>query len=257
MLTLKSLLEYDTNLFSEGNYDILVGLDEVGRGCLAGPVAVAAYSSMTFCDSKLTKSLNEKKLQFLTKRRSLESINSLKELNDSKKVKASSRQLLVDTLKDDIKSSYYAIGEKSSVYIDEHGIVISIFEAMKEALVKVLDSYNNEHKQKIKSILVLVDGLKVIPKLEEFLELAGFDIKVTQKAIRKGDAHSASIAAASNIAKDYRDKLMRKLVADNPELNIYSWKTNVGYGSKKHRDAISEHGLSEYHRRSFCRSYQL
>ena len=128
---------------------------------------------------------------------------------------------------------------------------------MKEALVNVLDSYINEHKQKIKSILVLVDGLKVIPKLEEFLELAGFDIKVTQNAIRKGDAHSASIAAASNIAKDYRDKLMRKLVADNPELNIYSWKTNVGYGSKKHRDAISEHGLSEYHRRSFCRSYQL
>lgn len=257
MLTLKSLLEYDTSLFTEGDYDILVGLDEVGRGSLAGPVVVSAYSSIAFCDSSFTKSLNEKKLQFLTKRRSLESINSLKELNDSKKVKASSRQLLVDTLKDDIKSSYYAIAEKSSIYIDEHGIVISIFEAMKEALVKVLDLYNYEHKHKLKSVLVLVDGLKVIPKLETFLELAGFNIKVTQKAIRKGDAHSASIAAASNIAKDYRDKLMRKLVSENPDLDIYSWKTNVGYGSKKHRDAIVEHGLSEYHRRSFCRSYQF
>ena len=238
MDTLESLIKFDRENYKTANYDLLIGVDEVGRGAFAGPVVVSAFSSANFYSKRSVLPEN------------------LSYLNDSKKVRKSQREALVSSLKDDLRSAYYALAEKSAAYIDEHGIVIAIFEAMKESIVKVLELYEYEQKKKVKSLLVLVDGIKTIPGLDKFLGLAGYKIKLEQIAVKHGDAHSATIAAASNIAKDYRDKLMKSLIKDNPGLGIYFWHTNVGYGSKKHREDIAEYGLTEYHRRSFCRAYQ-
>ena len=240
MEILNNLLQYDQKLFQEKDCDLIIGLDEVGRGALAGPVLVSAYASLAFTsDVDLKKQTN------------------LSDLNDSKKVKPSARAHLVDALKYEIKDSYYAIQENSAAMIDDEGIVKAIFDAMKQALLRVLQDFQEKSHSQLNSILVLVDGIKLIPGLEEFLIANGFNIKIDQVAVKKGDTTSASIAAASNIAKYYRDQLMIELADKNPDLEVYSWRTNVGYGSKKHRDALFEYGLTEYHRQSFCKFLKL
>lgn len=186
---------------------VLIGTDEVGRGCLAGPVVAAAVQLPDLSSSSELAKL-------------------LVQLDDSKKLRAESREGLSEVLRANCR---FAIGEASVEEIDRINILQASFLAMQRAI---------EQLQVARSSAILVDGNKKITGLT-----------LRQICVVGGDGISASIAAASVIAKVYRDSLMCKLHEEYPH---YQWCSNKGYGSKDHRDAMLEHGLTPWHRQSFC-----
>ena len=177
---------------------LICGIDEVGRGALAGPVVAAAV----ILDFK----------------------NIPPNINDSKKLSKSSRQ----TIQNEIFTSAISvgIGSANNTEIDKINILEATLLSMKRA-------YKNLN---IKPVLALIDGNKA-PLL---------DCEI--KTVINGDELSLSIAAASIIAKVYRDKLMAKIDKKFPN---YNFKNNVGYGTKEHYNAIKQNGTIIYHRKSF------
>ena len=176
----------------------ICGIDEVGRGCLAGPVVAAAII-----------------LDF----------NSIPiGINDSKKISKGKRKIIYDELK--ITAVDFAIGQASNIEIDKINILNASLLAMKRA-------YKN---LKTPSKLALIDGT--------------YSPEINCKTINiiKGDSKSLSIAAASIIAKQYRDKLMEEIGNKYPK---YNFKNNAGYGTKEHYKSIESNGLTEFHRKSF------
>ena len=145
-------------------------------------------------------------------------------LNDSKKLTEAKREELSEVIKN--KALAYALGQVEAERIDEINILQATYEAMREAIKKLPRKPD-----------ILLNDAVTIP---------GVDIK--QVPIIKGDAKSASIAAASIVAKVYRDKLMVEYDKVYPQ---YNFASNKGYGSLEHRTAIAEHGLCPIHRRSF------
>ena len=147
------------------------------------------------------------------------------ELNDSKQLKAAQREDLRIFIEE--HATAYAVAMVSEEEIDKINILKASFLAMHKAL----------------------DALKTIPA---FLLIDGNRFtsykNIAYKCIVKGDATYASIAAASILAKTYRDKYMEKLHDSFPH---YYWKKNKGYGTKDHRDAIEKYGLCAHHRKSF------
>ena len=126
-----------------------------------------------------------------------------------------------------IKNSKYAIGRASVSEIEKKNILQATLLSMKRAIKKL----------NISSDLILIDGNK-IPKIK--------NLKI--KSIVKGDEKILSISAASIIAKVVRDKYILKL---SEKYNGYSWNTNFGYGTKKHRNALKKLGVTKHHRKSF------
>ena len=149
-------------------------------------------------------------------------------LNDSKQVKKEVREELYDIIMANAVS--VGLGMNSESFIDTDGIQEANYDAMRKAVSNL----------SIKPDLVLVDAVK-IPKMD-----------ITQVSIIKGDALSVSIAAASIIAKVTRDRLMKEYDELYPE---YDFKNNMGYGSKKHLEALVKYGPCEIHRRSFIKNY--
>ena len=184
------------------NY-IEAGCDEVGRGCLCGPVVAAAV----ILDENFEQSL----------------------VNDSKKLSFKTRMDLDSYIKDNVKS--FAIAELSPAFIDEHNILNASIHAMHRALDKLA----------VRPEFILVDGNKFYP----------YNF-IPHQCIIKGDSKFLSIAAASILAKNYRDKLMIDLHEEHPE---YGWNTNFGYATKKHQEALIKHGITKYHRQSFRLKY--
>ena len=184
------------------NY-VEAGCDEVGRGCLCGPVVAAAVI------------LNENFNQNL--------------VNDSKKLNLKTRFSLDQYIKDNVLD--YAIAELSPEFIDQHNILNASIHAMHLALDQL----------KIRPELILVDGNKFHP----------YNFTPHQ-CIIKGDSKILSIAAASILAKNYRDKLMIELHEEFPE---YGWNKNMGYATKEHREALKKFGPTKYHRKSFRLDY--
>ncbi|HRK52593.1 MAG TPA: ribonuclease HII [Cyclobacteriaceae bacterium] len=178
---------------------IEAGCDEVGRGCLAGPVVAAAV--------------------ILPKNYSHEI------LNDSKQLNKEERLILTQEIQRDAIS--WGIAEVSNEEIDKINILNASFKAMHRALDKLTTKPN----------LLLIDGNRFQPY---------GDVKF--ECVIKGDATYLSIAAASVLAKTYRDKLMEKLSEEYPG---YAWESNVGYPTVEHRDGIRSLGITPYHRRSF------
>ena len=178
---------------------IEAGCDEVGRGCLAGPVVAAAVI--------LPKNYKHELL------------------NDSKQLVKEDRELLEADIKRDALA--WAIAEVSNVEIDEINILNASFKAMHLALDKL----------KLRPEFLLIDGnrFKAYPGL-------------LHECVIKGDGKYLSIAAASVLAKTYRDELMSKLSETYPG---YGWKTNVGYPTKEHRQGIRALGITTFHRRTF------
>ncbi|HEY9787487.1 MAG TPA: ribonuclease HII [Candidatus Obscuribacterales bacterium] len=203
------LLHFDSQL--KGACPYLVGIDEVGRGCLAGPVVAAAVI-----------------LPEIKKGSTL--ARSLKELDDSKQLTAVQRLRLADAIR---SSASYAIDQASPEEIDTINILQASLLAMRRALLQLMQTVAIASD----STLVAIDGNKTIKEIE-----------FRQVAVVKGDSLSASIAAASVVAKVHRDELMIKLGEDFPH---YRWDSNKGYGSHVHRLAIKEHGTSIWHRKSF------
>lgn len=178
---------------------IEAGLDEVGRGCLAGPVVAAAvilpkgYQSETLNDSKKLTKANRDRL----------------------------KQEIIDNALD------YHVAEISNVKIDEINILNASFLAMHVALDAL----------KLRPELLLVDG----NRFHQYRD-------IPHECIIKGDGKFLSIAAASILAKTYRDELMENYAE---EFTGYGWETNVGYPTKKHREGIEKNGVTPLHRKSF------
>ena len=184
------------------NY-IEAGCDEVGRGCLCGPVVAAAV----ILDDNFEQNL----------------------VNDSKKLNFKTRLELDDYIKNNVKD--YAIAELSPEFIDQHNILNASIHAMHNALDKLT----------IRPELILVDGNKFHPYNY-----------IPHQCIIKGDSKVLSIAAASILAKNYRDQLMIQLHEEFPE---YGWNKNMGYATKVHIEALKKFGPTKYHRQSFRLNY--
>lgn len=182
---------------------IEAGCDEVGRGCLAGPVVAAAV----IIDNKFNEKL----------------------INDSKKLSAAKRTALYEPIKQNALD--YAITELPPTHIDQYNILQSSIHAMHLALDQL----------KIRPELILVDGNKFHPYNY-----------IPHQCIIKGDSKVVSIAAASILAKVYRDNIMLKLHEEFPE---YGWNKNMGYATKQHQEALNKYGPTKYHRQSFKLKY--
>ena len=152
-------------------------------------------------------------------------------LNDSKKLTPKKREALYDVIKE---NSIWAIKAVNIETIEKINILNSSLLAMNYAVSDVINQINS------KNCLTLVDGNKLIKN---------FNFK--QKFIVKGDSLSASIAAASILAKVSRDKYMNKIDLEYP---MFNWKNNKGYLTKKHIEAIKKYGVTKYHRPSFLKN---
>ncbi len=175
------------------------GCDEVGRGCLAGPVVAAAV--------------------ILPKNYTHELLNDSKQLTKEDRV-----ALQTDIVRDALA---WAVAEVSNEDIDAINILNASFKAMHLALDKLT----------IRPDFLLIDGNRFKPYGETKFE-----------CVIKGDGKYLSIAAASVLAKNYRDELMTRLSEKFPG---YGWHTNVGYPTEEHRDGIRTFGITPYHRKSF------
>src|SRR6476620_8261370 len=191
-------LDYEYQAFA-GGYQLVAGVDEVGRGCIAGPVVAAA------CILDVSKPLPEG-------------------LNDSKKLTAETRERITAELKEHCIA--YAIGEVDAGEIDR----INILEATKQAMLIAIASL------KPAAEFVLIDALHLK------------QCALPQKGIIKGDSLSASIAAASILAKTYRDNLMCEYHEQYPQ---YGFDSHKGYGAPIHWKGINEHGPCPIHRMTF------
>ena len=181
----------------------IIGVDEVGRGPLAGPVISAAII------------LNKEKIP--------------EGINDSKKLSKKKREVINEEL---ISQHSFAICIASVEEIDKINILQASLLAMKRAVLNL----------NIKPQTILVDGNK-LP-----------DLEYNMYPIIKGDSKSISIAAASIIAKVYRDKLMQDLSLQYPG---YYWEKNSGYGTKQHLLALNNLGVTPIHRKSFAPIYNM
>ena len=190
--------DFERTAHDEG-FLFVAGVDEVGRGCLAGPVVAGA------CILDLSKPLPDG-------------------LNDSKKVTPEKREAIAAELKETALA--YSIGRVEAEEIDR----INILEATKKAMLAAIDA-----------LMPAPDYLLI-----DALQLKG--TRLPQKAIIKGDSISVSIAAASIIAKTYRDALMRDLHDEFPQ---YGFDGHKGYGCASHFAAIREHGPCRLHRMTF------
>ena len=194
----KELFDYDSEL--RKTYPVICGVDEAGRGPLAGDVyaAAAVLTDGTLIDY----------------------------LNDSKKISEKRREELFDVIRE--KAQAYCIATASVEEIDRLNILNAAMLAMKRAVEGL----------GIKPDLALIDGNK-LPELS-----------CNMQYVIKGDATSASIAAASVLAKVARDRYMRELAEKYPQ---YAFEQHKGYGTKLHYEMIEKYGISEIHRRTFLK----
>jgi Ribonuclease HII len=146
-------------------------------------------------------------------------------LNDSKQLSEKSRYLLRSIIEKEAIA--WAVGIVSPEEIDKINILKASFLAMHRAVEQL--TVKPEH--------LLIDGNRFTPYPE-----------IPHTTVIKGDGKYLSIAAASILAKTYRDDYMNRLAAEYP---VYSWSNNKGYPTKAHREAIREHGITPYHRKTF------
>ena len=194
-LRMEQMMQYEHEYEHLG---YLCGIDEVGRGPLAGPVVACAVI--------------------------LPKDHDILYLNDSKKLTAHKREELYDVIME--KAVAVGIGMASPQRIDEINILQATYEAMREAISKL----------KVTPQILLNDAV-TIPQ-----------VTIPQVPIIKGDAKSASIAAASIVAKVTRDRIM---VEYDKTLPGYGFASNKGYGSSEHIEALKKYGPSPIHRASF------
>lgn len=152
-------------------------------------------------------------------------------LNDSKQLSESVREELRELIQKE--AICWAVAEATPAEIDEHNILNASILAMHRALSEL--TIQPQH--------IIVDGNRFRPYISAATGLA-----IPHLTIVKGDGKYMSIAAASVLAKTYRDDYMRRLAEQYPD---YGWERNMGYPTAEHRRAILQHGLTPYHRRSF------
>ena len=196
-----NLWEIENSLYAEG-YKAICGVDEAGRGPLAGPVCAAAVI--------LPKGLE------------------LPGLNDSKKLTDKKRRELFPIIKE--QAIAYGIGLASHEEIDEINILQATYLAMERAIAQLEG----------KADFALIDGNRAK------------DFGLPVRTVVKGDSLSASIAAASVLAKVTRDDIMLEMADKYPE---YGFEVHKGYGTKAHYEALRNHGYSSIHRMTFLKKF--
>lgn len=199
--TEKDWLKYENQAKSQG-YSFVCGVDEAGRGPLAGPVYAAA---VILPDGVIPEGVN-----------------------DSKKLSEKKRESLFDIIT--VEALDYSIAYATAEEIDDINILQATFLAMKRAIDGL----------KTKADYAMIDGNRMPP-----LDIPG-------ETIVKGDANSASIAAASILAKVSRDRFMLKMAEKYPR---YQFEKHKGYGTKLHYQMLDEYGPSEIHRQTFLKSW--
>lgn len=196
-----NLWEIENSLYAEG-YQAICGVDEAGRGPLAGPVCAAAVI--------LPKGLE------------------LPGLNDSKKLTDKKRRELFPIIKE--QAIAYGIGFASCEEIDEINILQATYLAMERAIAQLEG----------KADFAIIDGNRAK------------DFGLPVRTVVKGDSLSASIAAASVLAKVTRDDIMLEMAEKYPE---YGFEVHKGYGTKAHYEALRAHGHSPIHRMTFLKKF--
>lgn len=196
-------ITYEKQLLQK--YHVIAGMDEAGRGCLAGPV-VSACVVLT------------------------NPIKRVQKVTDSKLLKPNIRELLFGRIK---KAS---VEYKISIATPEEIDKLNILRATQLSMNRVISALSNQPD------LTLIDGR--FP--------SGFEFET--ECIVKGDLKHYSIAAASILAKVYRDNLMKEYDKEYPE---YGFAQHKGYGTKQHRDAIDQYGLCPIHRKTFMSQLKL
>ena len=196
-----NMWEIEDSHFANG-IKVICGVDEAGRGPLAGPVCAAAVILPPHVD--------------------------IPGLNDSKKLTDKRRRELFPVIKE--QAIAYGIGFASHEEIDEINILQATYLAMERALAQL----------SVKPELALIDGNRAK------------DFGLPVETVVKGDSRSASIAAASILAKVSRDDLMEQAAVEYPQ---YQFEIHKGYGTKAHYAALAEHGPSPIHRMSFLKKF--
>ncbi|QHW37395.1 ribonuclease HII [Staphylococcus ursi] len=194
----RDMCQFETEILNAHPEALVCGVDEVGRGPLAGPVVASAVI--------------------------LQPGHDFVGINDSKQLSATQRTLLNTLLKNQVCA--WAVGIATPEEIDEHNIYAATQIAMYRAIENL--SVTPTH--------YLIDAMKLD------------QLTAPQQAIIKGDAKSVSIAAASIIAKVYRDDLMAEYAQRYPG---YDFAQNVGYGTQRHLDGLKRYGVTPIHRKSF------
>jgi len=191
---------------------IEAGCDEAGRGCLAGSVYAAAVIFPADYQNA--------------------------ELNDSKQLTDKRRKQLREIIERDAIA--WAVGIVTPEEIDKINILNASILAMHRALDQL----------KVRPEAIIIDGNRFKPYYDsgKGLEVRGERKPLPHTTIVKGDGKFLSIAAASILAKTYRDDYMDCLAEEYPQ---YDWLSNKGYPTKKHREAISQYGITPYHRKTF------
>jgi len=184
---------------------VVAGVDEVGRGPLAGPVVAAAVIFLK------------------------QDLDFIELVNDSKKLTKAKRNSLFTKLTNNAHI-LYDVAIISNLIIDQ----VNIFNATKQAMLAAVKKLST----KAKIFHVLVDGNHKM-----------LSNNFPETPVIKGDLKSNSIAAASIIAKVIRDNIMLELGQIHPH---YNWKNNSGYPTKAHLAAITQHGITQHHRKSFA-----
>ena len=229
---LKTDLTADSHIIQLFTFDlnqkrVVIGTDEAGRGCGAGGVFASAVCF---------------------KERSQKLVEELAEMNDSKKLSKKKREALYDIIKDNTVNSTICIEVEE---IESINILNASLKAMRLACEDVINQLYPVPEQPEKllarnllarsELMILIDENKRI-----------WDFDYSQRYVVKGDSRSASIAAASILAKVSRDRYMEKLDAEFPE---YNWINNAGYLTKDHMAAIDKYGLCKYHRPSYLQKH--
>lgn len=210
-----SLMDFETKIYQEKGYRFIGGIDEVGRGCLAGPLvtAIVVLDMEKMAEIFLNEEISKK-------------ISAIK---DSKKLSEKRREELSEFIKENF--NYYHIQETSNSDIDSNGISQS-------TNFSFLENFN-QAKNNSQIDFVFTDAFKI----------KGLDEKI-QNSLIKGDNTSLAIASASIIAKVYRDNLMKEL-AKREEFKNYDFDLHKGYGTAAHIEKIKMCGASTLHRKSF------
>ncbi len=196
--------EFDQCLFPQSKY--IVGFDEVGRGCLAGPLVVAAVILPP-------------------------SLDLPSPYGDSKALKEPHRSSVADFIKKN--AIEYSIVRIENVLIDTIGITKCLEYAYEKSIRRLVSPIDG----------IILDGRQLKNNLT-----------FPQQAVIQGDTKSATVAAASIIAKVYRDKLMTQLAENYPH---YGFELHKGYGTKLHRQKLQEYGPCVLHRLSFLGNYNV
>lgn len=211
---IKSTFELENQLLAEG-YDFIIGIDEAGRGPLAGPVVASAVCLKT---SDVFIELRHPMSKFV---------------RDSKTLSEKQREKMLDFVHEHF---YVGVGICDHKTIDRINILEATFLAMKKAIASL--TRNSQLTTHNSRSIILLDGNRKIPNLS-----------MEQKTVVNGDKYVKSISAASIVAKVTRDRIMRGMHAKYPEYNFAKHK---GYGTKMHFEMLENFGPCEIHRRSFA-----